>query len=177
MTEFSITADGTPTVLAPGDSTTVEVSFTPTIIGALTATLVLPSDDLDENPLNVPLYGAGVLADIAVTPAAHDWGTLLLGASESRFVTVFNEGSSDLDVTGSAFVGPAAGDFTLVAGAAPFTLAPGESLVVEILAVPIEIGSRTAVLELTSNDPDENPFDVELDLHVITPVAQRRSAA
>jgi hypothetical protein len=43
--------------LQPGGSCTVAARFKPTSSGAKTAMLVIPSDDPDENPVNVSLSG------------------------------------------------------------------------------------------------------------------------
>ncbi len=45
--------------LAPGASCTITAHFRPTTIGAKTATLIIPSNDPDENPANVSLSGTG----------------------------------------------------------------------------------------------------------------------
>jgi hypothetical protein len=45
--------------LAPAASCTVTTRFKPTSTGAKTANIVIPSNDPDENPVNVSLTGTG----------------------------------------------------------------------------------------------------------------------
>jgi hypothetical protein len=60
--EFSIVADKcSKKTLQPGASCTIEARFRPRSTGAKSATLVFPSNDPDENPVNVSLSGTGTL--------------------------------------------------------------------------------------------------------------------
>jgi hypothetical protein len=59
--EFTLDTTGTATSLAPGASTTFTVTFSPTSIGAKSATLDLASNDADENPFLIHLTGIGRL--------------------------------------------------------------------------------------------------------------------
>jgi len=56
--------------LAPGGSATVQVVFSPTLAGAKTATMAIPSDDRDEATVNVALSGTGTPAAPAPGPRA-----------------------------------------------------------------------------------------------------------
>ncbi|MCK6619796.1 MAG: choice-of-anchor D domain-containing protein, partial [Calditrichia bacterium] len=163
--EFSITAGGAPFTLSPGATQDVVVSFNPTSTGAKSATLSIESNDPDENPFDVPLSGNGApvpAPDIAVNPTSHDYGDVLVGSSASQTFVVSNEGTADLVVSAATLSGANPGEFSIVSGGAPFTLAPGATQDVVVSFNPTSTGPKSATLSIASNDSDENPFDVLL---------------
>jgi hypothetical protein len=70
LTGLAVTTDGphaadfkaTPpaTTLAPGESTTCKVTFTPTATGTRNAAIHIKSNDADENPFDIAVSGTGV---------------------------------------------------------------------------------------------------------------------
>lgn len=60
----NVTVDNTPAFLAlsvaPGDSTTVEVQYTPTVAGAFSFDLSIANNDVDENPYAITVSGTGL---------------------------------------------------------------------------------------------------------------------
>ena len=77
------------------------VSFAPSGLGPRSALLRLTSDAPDRSTLEVALAGNGLRApapDIAVAPASHDWGEVLLGDGSVRTVQIRNEGDGALQV-------------------------------------------------------------------------------
>jgi hypothetical protein len=164
--EFAIVAGGGAATITPGDSTTVEVRFAPSSVGAKTAALRIASNDPDEDPFDVALTGTGVAAptpDVAMSPSAHDYGAVPVTASSSRTFAILNQGSADLSVTGSTLTGPDAGEFVILSGSGAATVAPGDSALVEVAFQPSTIGAKSANLEVASDDPDEAVVSVSLD--------------
>ncbi len=89
------------------------------------------------------------------------FGTVNVGANTSRVFTVRNTGTAGLDSIVANFDGGDAGDFTLTQ--APATnLAPGASTTFEVRFTPAAAGNRGTTLRVTSNDANENPFDISL---------------
>jgi hypothetical protein len=89
--------------LAPGASCTVAARFKPTASGAKTANLIIPSNDPDENPVNVSLTGGsgagGGTPDVTVTPLALDFGSIAVGnKSVDQIVTIKNDGTANLTI-------------------------------------------------------------------------------
>ena len=163
--EFAIVSGGGTFTLAPGASQVIELSFSPASVGSKTASLEISSDDPDENPVSVALSGNGTavpVPDIAVSATSLDFGDVTVGNSASQSVTVSNEGSADLNVSATALSGANAAEFAIVSGGGTFTLAPGASQVIELSFSPASVGSKTASLEISSDDPDENPVSVAL---------------
>lgn len=91
-----------------------------------------------------------------------DFGGLALdGGPGHRTFTVSNHSTTSLGPLSLSCDGPNAGDFSL--GALSDTwLNPGESATFVVALLPTSAGVRTATLHITSNDPDESPFDVTL---------------
>jgi len=172
--EFSITSGGGSFTLIPGASQDVEVTFSPTSLGAKSATLRISSDDPDEDPFDVPLSGNGVAApapDIASSPTSHDYGDVVVNTSASQTFVISNAGSAVLSVTGTSLIGADAAAFNIDSGGGTFNLAPGDTHHVVVSFNPIDLGTKSATLQLASDDPDENPFDIPLTGNsILTPV-------
>ena len=148
------------TVPASG-STALQVSFNSTgMLGGLySADVILASNDPDEGQLAVPVRLRVIgIPDIAVAPAALDFGSLFAGLSRTdTSLVVQNNGSdrlivSQVEVTSSAFF----------ANPAPFTLAPGGTYSLPVTFAPASPGDVTASLVLHSNDPDHPLLPVAL---------------
>ncbi len=166
-TEFSLTADPSGTVLAPGDSTSLEVTYTPDNQGMATGVVDIPSDDPDEPVVHVLLSGSELpIPDIDVMPLQVDFGQVDLGQTGTHSVQVSNLGGADLDVTGVTLVGSA--EFSISAIALPGILTPGAQEVVYVSYTPVDEVPDTGTLTFESDDPDEPSVEVEL-LGEVTP--------
>jgi uncharacterized delta-60 repeat protein len=92
-----------------------------------------------------------------------DFGTVIPGQNSSITFTLRNRGTGD-NLTGIAVTKAATGtpeDFT-ISPLEGTTLAPGASSDFNVTFSPSTSGTRTARLEISSNDPDYNPFIVNL---------------
>ncbi len=78
-------------VVAPGASTTLEVTFDPVAVGVRTATLVIANNDSDENPVNISLQGTGLAAAPSVTTPTS---ALITGATATLGGNVTFDGGS-----------------------------------------------------------------------------------
>ena len=154
------------------------VRFTPMGMEARTAVLHITSNDPDESPFDIVLTGTGAPPDIAVEqPAgallvdgvsAVDFGSSPypgapppMGAVVERIFTIKNTGSGHLAGLTLNIDGANMMDFMVMP--LPFAeLAAGGSQTFVMNFIPMGLGSRTAVLHVTSNDPDETPFDISL---------------
>ena len=103
--------------------------------------------------------------DIVVYPASlsYDFGDVEVGDSNTVLVQIGNAGDADLQVTGLTLSG--SGDFAITdAPAVPFTVAPSESIVVDIQITytPSGEGLDSATLTIASDDADEPSIEVAL---------------
>ncbi len=100
--------------------------------------------------------------EIDVTPMNHDFGDVALSSSGAKVFTVVNQGCTDLQVNTTGFSGTAAAEFSILAGEAPFTLAPGGEQIILVSFAPSSLGPKTAELNIESNDADEAVVTIPL---------------
>ncbi|MDP7113993.1 MAG: choice-of-anchor D domain-containing protein, partial [Myxococcota bacterium] len=159
--EFSLDLDPSSQVLTPGDSTFATVSYTPADLVPDTGELQVPSNDLDEPLVAVPLLGAhDPIADIHVDPQLLDFGAVDVGQSVTETVTVHNQGTGDLWVDEPTLAGDA--EFDLDTGGFPCTLGPGESASLPVTYAPVDGTDDNATITVDSDDPDEPSVQVAL---------------
>ncbi|MGJ8654688.1 MAG: InlB B-repeat-containing protein, partial [Opitutaceae bacterium] len=182
LTGLAITKDGADssefvvealavTTLAPGASTTVDVTFTPTVSGNRSAALHIASSDSDENPFDIALSGTVLPGEISVEqPIANalidevdtiSYVSSGIGVPDVLTFTIRNDGAGDLTDLAITIDGTHSSDFSAGALGAT-TLSSGSSTTVDVTFSPISTGARSATLRIASNDSDENPFDIDL---------------
>ncbi len=92
-----------------------------------------------------------------------DFGTVNLGESFSPpTLTLHSLSEIPLTVSAIQMAGGDAGDFKVEGITLPVTLFSGGSAAFTIVFSPTGIGPRATTLRILSNDPDENPFEVQL---------------
>ena len=173
--QFGIISGGGFFTINPGETSDVDVAFTPASEGNKNALLTIISDDPDENPLQVPISGIGEAPapDIIAQPVSFDFGNIIISESDTAAIEIGNNGTQDLVVSSSSIEGTDASEFSIITGSGNFTLAPLETHLIEIRFNPSSQGNKGADLRLNSNDPNEDPFDVPLAGNGITRHAQR----
>jgi len=154
--DYSIANDScSGSAVAVSGNCTVDVVFAPSSEGAGTGTLSIPSDDPDTPNVDVALSGTGEAPqpDITVSPTTLtvDFGSVTVGDSDNKVVTVKNDGTADLNINS---VSPLNDPFSTTDGCTG-TLAPSESCAVTISFAPSAAGTFSGSLVITSNDPDE----------------------
>jgi hypothetical protein len=136
--------------VAAGFSCSISVFFTPTSIGAKTATVSISSNA--GAPTVVTISGTGV------TPAASASGPLAFGnqtvltTSVARTITVTNTGSGALVVPagGVTVIGTNATDF-LIASNTCTTVAPAGTCTIGVTFRPAAVGAKTASVSISHN--------------------------
>ncbi len=162
-----VTLDKTTNVVAPGATDTIAVMFNAANLrgGDYTADLLVKNNDPDEKKLVVPVHLLITNApDLAFAPDTLDFGEVFIGAKDSLFVTVQNEGTFDLLIT-SAVAAP--GVFTVTPPYAGVDVGEKENFKVRF--APNAPGPITGTLTLNNNDPDENPAVITLIGQGVTP--------
>ncbi|MBL9145610.1 MAG: M36 family metallopeptidase [Verrucomicrobiaceae bacterium] len=180
----NITKDGTnsseitlgsisSSTIASGASATFTVTWTPAAAGARSAAIHILSNDLDEGSFDIALTATGTssIPDIALeypsgtvrpdSAAIIDFGTTTLNTPVVRTLTIRNTGSADLTLSGSTIDGVAANQFSIGPPSA-LTIAPASTVTVDVTFVATTSGVKYAALHMSSNDPDESPYDIEL---------------
>jgi photosystem II stability/assembly factor-like uncharacterized protein len=153
---FSVVSGGGAFNLAAGQSLTVTVQFSPTTAGSASATLSIAHNATNQsNPTNVSLTGTGVgtnASGISVTPTANNYGNVKVNKSKTASFKVTNTGKGDLFILYSKIKGPNGSMFTITGGRGSKHLNPGKSLTIKVAFKPVSPGSKSASLEITSND-------------------------
>ncbi|MCH9646797.1 MAG: choice-of-anchor D domain-containing protein [Deltaproteobacteria bacterium] len=152
-----------PLTLEPGSEQTLTVRFVPSgSIGALEASLVVHTNDPGSPPLTAALFGEANGPDIRFDLPFFAYGRVLVGTPRLREFRVENLGNRVLEATSAVFEGENEADFAVTGGDVPFSLAPGQTHVFEVTFTPGDLGLRSTLLQLSSNDPDESPLEITL---------------
>ncbi|WP_394825416.1 choice-of-anchor D domain-containing protein [Pendulispora albinea] len=153
--QFPLSPVTLPLTIAPGQESTLTVTYGPTAVGASTATLSLDSNDPASATVAVPLAGKGVSSVIALQPSMLDFGAQLVSrTSAARTAEITNTGTASLNIT-ALTLGGAQLDMFAIANAPdlPATVAPGAKLALSLTFKPTAIGAAAGELAIVSDDP------------------------
>jgi len=145
--------------IGPGQYTSLDIDYRPTVVGNDSASLVLITNDPQRNRVEVSVQGTAIDPTITVTPTgAVDLGTVFPGAtSPTQSLTVSNTGVGSLELSAIQFTSGSSPDFQLSTSLSlPTTLAPNQSVQVDLQYSPSTVGPDNAALEMISSDED-NP--------------------
>jgi photosystem II stability/assembly factor-like uncharacterized protein len=140
-----------PIVVAPGASTEVRLRFTPTSIGSKSATISISSND-PAGVHTVAISGEAPAPRLGLMLAdAGSFGAVCRGDFRDLDLSLFNAGRCTLSVTGitssdAEFAPPQI-------AALPLTIAAGVAIEVPLRFAPTSIGSKSATITVTSDDP------------------------
>lgn len=160
-------------VIPPGGSSLFTVRFEPQAGGARSALITIHSNDPVNGSFTIAAMGEGlvepqlVLQQPAGTGLMHEESTVSFGSvkvgGEPAFLTfvLSNAGTADLTGIGLSLGGANAADY-LVTSSPPTILAAGATATFTLRFLPLVPGESVAWLRIASNDPDHNPFEVEL---------------
>ncbi len=170
--QFSITT-APATAVTSLSATAVVITYAPTSGGVHTATLTITSNDAAHPSFVIPLTGTGIVQPHLVVeqpvnaPLANDgqavvdFGSHAQGVGTLQNFVVRNTGNTAFASLSATVTGANASDFAITTSPST-TLAAGSSGTLGITFTPSIGGSRSAVLHLTSDDPDNTVFDIQL---------------
>jgi hypothetical protein len=167
--DFAVTATGTTcstsAALAEGTSCTINVTFTPTIVGSESASLSV-SDSAAGNPQTVALSGTGVLLPAPnVSPTSLSFNNQLVGTTSTpQPVTVTNTGAEALSISSLTI----SYGWTQSNNCLP-SVAANASCTINVSFQPTAAGSQTGTLTLTDLALD-SPQTVSLSGTGVVPV-------
>ena len=166
--EFCIENDNcSEQTIAPSDTCTVDVVFSPTSAGSKSANLSIPSNDPDTPTLTVPLSGTGTAPsqpNISVSPTSHDFGSVNVGStSAAQAFTATNTGDADLVLGTLSITGADASEFGIQNdNCSGQTVAPSGTCIVNVVFSPTSTEVKSANLSISSNDPDTPTLNMAL---------------
>jgi Abnormal spindle-like microcephaly-assoc'd, ASPM-SPD-2-Hydin len=164
---FSITGLNLPVTLAAGQSTSVNIAFSPTSSGSATGTLSLTNDG-SNSPLSITLSANAVAAStLTASPTSFNFGSVQLGMSQRLTETLNNAGSESVTITQASATGAG---FSYTGLVLPLTLAPGQSSTFGVVFAPASAGPSNGLLSLTISG-SATTFDMALSGSGVTPAS------
>jgi len=146
--------------LAPGAKCTIDVSFTPSALGARTATLNV-DDNAANSPQTVSLSGTGV-AQATLSPSSLTFAAQKVGTtSAAKNVTLTNNLTMALTIYSITVGGADPGDFAVSSTTCGTTLAAKAHCTISTKFTPTAIGTRTATLDV-NDSANPSPQTVSL---------------
>jgi uncharacterized delta-60 repeat protein len=129
---------------------------------------VVPSDTdvLPQDTSAVTNVICGVPPNISVSPMSHNFGSVYVGSTSiPQTFTISNTGGANLVISSIGMTGGDAGMFSVAKDTCTSltpTIAPGGSCTIKATFSSTGTGARSTTMRISSNDPDENPFDISL---------------
>ena len=166
--EFQLSGLGLPFSLAPGQSATFNVTFTPTtsgsVVGAISVTAMVSSSQNSNtnsnSPLSVPLSGTGTTQPglLQASYSSISFGSVQVGNSSAQSETLNNSGDSSVNITQANLTGSA---FSVNGLSLPVTVIPGQSFTFNVVFAPNTAGSVTGSISVVS-DASNSPLTISL---------------
>lgn len=155
----------------PNGTTLAGVRVIPAGAGAFSCAFEIASNDPDENPYNITIVGLATGASVPDLALAGPGGAIADGGTDSvsgapagtatvRTYTVTNAGNGTA-AFGTLTIGTQNGASCTVATAPPQQLGAGASATFAISITP-SASAWSCTFALSSNDPDESPYDVTI---------------
>jgi hypothetical protein len=143
---FSTSGLSFPLTLAPGQSATFSVAFSPQSAGIVNGNLALTNDS-STTPLNIALSATAVAAgSLTGNPTSFTFSNVQVGTSQTQTETLKNSGGESLTITQAAL--PAAG-FSYSGLSVPVILAPNQSTTFGVVFSPTTAGAANGTLSIT----------------------------
>ncbi|MBA3539154.1 MAG: choice-of-anchor D domain-containing protein [Deltaproteobacteria bacterium] len=139
--------------LAPNTSSPIDVACFPTVIGPMSGTLTIVSDDPDESTVEVPLQCNGIDSSLAINPSPAVIPATRVGEPIPQAISLVNSGTADTEILSMSIEG---------AGITLVTAPTGPLLVGATLEVVVAFDAAT-------------PGDASATLHIETPEGTRSS--
>lgn len=147
---YSLANNTCGTTLAAGSICTVQVTFTPSGTGSISATLAVSSATTGVSAVSVPLNGSGTLTSaLSVSPTSVVFGGVGVGLTSSA-VTLTYSNSSSYSIAAPVFTFSDA-HFSIAQNNCGSALAGGGSCTVTVIFVPTAVGSSSGTLTATSS--------------------------
>jgi len=138
-------------VVVPGSYCLIRVICSPQTPG-LCVGAVTVVDNAQGSPHTIPLQGAGLVPQAALSATILTFGSQSVGSSSEQAVTLTNAGSAPLIIGQVDVSGASASDFAKAAdGCTGSVLHAGESCSVSVRFAPTAVGSRNASLTFSDN--------------------------
>ncbi len=88
------------TIVSVASSKEILLAYKPTLTGVHSAVLVVESNDITQPLREIPLTGKGIVSRLQVSPAQHNFGSVMVGQQEELSVQLANIGEASITVSG-----------------------------------------------------------------------------
>ena len=144
--------------IEPDEEAYIIVMYNPETYSADNNSVVITSDDPEDSSVAVPLTGDSEAPVISIDPDSYDFENVLVGCDDNLDVTVSNIGNVDLTIDQIDYYVTYPADFAIeeyedTYGPLPWTLEPGDSVILEVEYFPTDVDLDSGVIEVHSDDP------------------------
>jgi hypothetical protein len=157
-TGFSFAGPTLPITIAPQQRVNLSVSFGPKTAGTASGNLTISysaswggKNSLHSSSATVALSGTSYAAAYLTAPSSMNLGTVTIGTSQTKLLSLSNSGGSSLTISSATVSGTGFGVSGLTF---PYTLAAGGSTSLSVTFTPSTTGTANATLSLSSNASD-----------------------
>ncbi len=148
----------------PGGMLLIKAQFRPSSAGAKAGEFIIASNDPDEMFVSVAVHGEATRTpNIRVTPTSIDYGKVAMGKFAEEVLSIHNDGNGVLQILSITSSSP---QFTISGHS---DVAPHSKIDVVVKFTPSSLGEKNAILNIASNDPDEQEVPVALKGEGIIP--------
>jgi len=147
---FSANGMTLPLTLTPGQSGSLNVQYAPQAAGTASGLVSIVSN-APNSPATVALSGTGTAATstMSLSPASLNFGNVNAGSSSTQSLQLLNTGNSNVTVTQVAASGAG---ISLSGLAVPVTLAPSQSVALNVKFAPTTSGATSGSVTVTNSD-------------------------
>lgn len=145
-------------LVLPSGETQLIITYAPGTYETNYETISIISDDEDEPVTNILLDGSGNAPIITISPDYHDFGEVYVGCDGTLPIEIGNIGNLDLIISDIEYFASLPVDFSLENyepswGTLPITIAPGDTIDLNVDYLPLDDLDDSAYVEISSNDP------------------------
>jgi hypothetical protein len=154
--QYSPVPSGPLPAIAPGQSRTVDVTFTPQAVTSYPSALTMTTNDPAHPTVSVPLSGSGGFPHI-VPPGPLDFGDVAVCLTHPLNAVVANTGPVPLHLASIAVSGAGFSRFVAV-----LDVPAGGNAVIEVAFKPLVTGPAAGTLSFQTDDPNAPVVNVAL---------------
>lgn len=148
---FSLKAPTIPTTIAAGQSTAINIAFTPITAGDINATASIVSDASNGNA-TFSLTGNGMSSgQLDATPTSESFATVTVGKQSSQKITLTNNTPSTISISQA---NSNAAAFTVTGITLPLALNASQSATFTVTFAPQSTGNASGKVTVTSDAPN-----------------------
>src|SRR5262249_5581310 len=139
-----------PATIPPGSSLDISITYSPTTAGSASGTLSFISN-ANNSPTTVLVVGSATsnpVAQIGVSPASINFGSITVNTTATRTLTISNPGSATLNVTAAAVSGAA---YSITGATFPLNINAGASSSMTVTFAPTTTGNQSGSITVSSN--------------------------